>query len=220
MSPLFESETTTREDLEKLLSPQTVERICEQCGIARTVKRKSAKKPLCPRCANINRRTSRNLLPSSKGFLEYLYWEQKLSMNRIGKMYNVSPGTVDAKLKEFGIKTRTQHEGQLLRGIANSGVNNPNYKNGRTQNGKDGYIFILKPEHPKAHQGYVREHLLVWEEAHGKSLPDGWVIHHLNGVKNDNRIENLVAMKDKSHIRLIPKLQHRIRELEKKLICP
>lgn len=192
----------------------TVQRKCEQCSVIRTIDKKSAPKSICPKCANTNRRTSRNKLPSDRIYLEYLYWDLKLSMNCIGKMFNVSASIVDSRLKELRIATRSQQEGQLLRGNGNLGKNNPNYKNGRTQNGKAGYVFILKQGHPRAHQGYVREHLLVWEESNKRSLPDNYVIHHLNGIKNDNRIENLVAMENKAHMRLIPELQRRIRELE------
>ena len=193
------------------------ERICKQCGTVRILKKKSVIKDLCPNCANLNRRTSRNKLPNDKAILRRLYWDEKMSMNRLGEMFNVGPGIVDARLKELGIVTRTQAEGQLLRGEKNSGINNPNYRNGRTQNGPDGYVFILKPEHPKAKQGYVSEHLLVWEQSHGKQLPKGWLIHHLNGIKNDNRPENLEAMEVKTHVHLISKLQSRIRYLESQL---
>lgn len=44
-------------------------------------------------------------------------------------------------------------------------------------------------------QGYRRVgdklvHRLVWEHVHGP-IPEGMVINHINGVKTDNRIENL-----------------------------
>jgi len=64
--------------------------------------------------------------------------------------------------------------------------------------------------------GYVYEHILVWEKANGRPLPDGYVVHHLNGLKYDNRPENLVAIpKGKHHFRLFyMELQKRIRQLE------
>ena len=46
---------------------------------------------------------------------------------------------------------------------------------------------------------YTPEHRLVWEQSHGKPIPQGWVVHHLNGVKADNRPENLVAMSRHFH---------------------
>lgn len=78
----------------------------------------------------------------------------------------------------------------------------------------------------KTRQGYtrisigkgqsVREHRLVWEQAHNKKLPKGWLVHHLNGIRDDNRLENLMAMSRKDHPQhtYIKALQARIRELE------
>lgn len=90
------------------------------------------------------------------------------------------------------------------------------WKGGRTIS--QGYVRILCPEHPRADRdGYVREHLLVWEKTHSKRLPEGWVLHHLNGIRADNRPSNLFAMLGKKHSVLLPALQKRIQELEAQL---
>ena len=39
---------------------------------------------------------------------------------------------------------------------------------------------------------------LLWEQAHGP-IPDGHVIHHINGDRSDNRIENLRCMTASEH---------------------
>ena len=93
---------------------------------------------------------------------------------------------------------------------------NQNWKGGIKLSG--GYILERCIDHPRVNRyGYVRQHILVWEREHNQRLPDSWIVHHYNGVKNDNRPANLVAMKGKAHDRLIPILQERIAELEKAL---
>jgi len=46
---------------------------------------------------------------------------------------------------------------------------------------------------------YRGERVLVWEETHGMELPKSWVVHHLNGVKDDNRPENLLGLPRHEH---------------------
>lgn len=52
--------------------------------------------------------------------------------------------------------------------------------------------YVMK----KDKKGYkIAEHRLIWEEKNGK-VPPGGIIHHINGNKIDNRIENLMFFPD------------------------
>jgi HNH endonuclease len=72
-----------------------------------------------------------------------------------------------------------------------SGDSNSNWRGGRTRH-KRGYILLWVPDHPRTGNGsYVFEHVLVMEKMLGRYLLPGENVHHLNGVKDDNRPENL-----------------------------
>jgi len=75
----------------------------------------------------------------------------------------------------------------------------PTWKGGRCIR-KSGYVFIKTDAHPfKNNQGYVREHRLVMEKNLGRYLKPTEIIHHINGVPSDNRIENLVLTNNSKH---------------------
>lgn len=106
------------------------------------------------------------------------------------------------------------------RGEKRRGENNGYWKGGVIQ--VNGYIYHRVRHEPGGAGGpYKAEHHLVWEQTQGQPLPDGWVVHHLNGVHDDNRPENLVGMPRQLHHQrpreaLYP-YEERIRVLEEEL---
>jgi hypothetical protein len=73
-----------------------------------------------------------------------------------------------------------------------SGAGHPEWKGGRVIN-KDGYIEIYTPNHPaqRKHTKYILEHRLNMERHLGRFLIRGEVVHHRDGDKQNNSIENL-----------------------------
>ena len=79
-----------------------------------------------------------------------------------------------------------------------SGENHYNWKGGKHKD-KSGYILIYLPGHPYARKGCVREHRLVAENALGRYLKPSEIVHHVNGIKGDNRNKNLIICTSSYH---------------------
>lgn len=70
-----------------------------------------------------------------------------------------------------------------------------------------GYILIYKPNHPFASKrGFLMEHRLVMEKKLGRYLEKYEIIHHKNGIKDDNRIENLQIVTRHIHVKMRTKV--------------
>lgn len=81
-------------------------------------------------------------------------------------------------------------------GLYYRGDKNPSYKGGCITSA--GYRILQKGGR---NGGQVFEHRLIWETAYGP-MPKGWRVHHLNGEKLDNRLCNLLALPNGSHVKL------------------
>ena len=82
-----------------------------------------------------------------------------------------------------------------------------NWKGGKVKTDK-GYILVMTKNHPFCNsRDYVPEHRLVMEKYIGRYLTKNEIVHHKNGQKDDNRLENLIlAVKGKNwHPCLCPK---------------
>lgn len=124
---------------------------------------------------------SNDLENNLRNWIEMENKTHKWIANRLGIQHQ----TISKWARRFGIKTK--------RTGPRNGAGHPEWKGGRLKT-KQGYIKIYCPGHPyatKPRKKYVFEHRLVMEKHIGRYVLPGEVVHHKNGIKNDNRIENL-----------------------------
>ncbi len=64
---------------------------------------------------------------------------------------------------------------------------------GATKKNKHGYVLEFLPDHPasRVSDGWVMQHRRVMSDHLGRPLQEFENVHHKNGVRDDNRLENL-----------------------------
>jgi hypothetical protein len=135
-------------------------------------------------------RVRKPLSEDLKSNLIILYVEQKLSTRAIGKILGRTHDYVSDKLKELGIVVDD-------RVAALQSERNPDWKGGKTIS--QGYVEISsKAISPKR----KREHQIVMENYIGRELKADEVVHHIDGNKQNNNINNLALMDKSAHSRL------------------
>lgn len=84
----------------------------------------------------------------------------------------------------------------------------------------DGYNFVRLPRTDPLfamarRNNYIAEHRIVMARHLGRCLEPKELVHHLNGIKDDNRIENLMLVDSHEHGNIIAGFKERIATLEK-----
>lgn len=104
------------------------------------------------------------------------------------------------KKGKFFVCSQTCKNSQMI------GPKNPAFTGGRKfKDGKkkQGHVLLYKPNHPLNYKNYVPEHRIVVEKHIKRFLKKEEVVHHINCVKDDNRLKNLFVCSSNSHHNLV-----------------
>ena len=134
--------------------------------------------------------------------LRKLYWEDGLSLSQVAKKVGANYSVLQRRFKKYNIPVRTlsdSHKGRR------KGERNNAWKGGEFKNSQ-GYIEVslggLPDEDLRLTRGRkktILKHHLVMSKQLGRSLESYEMVHHKNGIRDDNRIENLELLHYTAH---------------------
>jgi hypothetical protein len=81
------------------------------------------------------------------------------------------------------------------------GPNNAHWTGGKYVS-KQGYIIVYNPNYTCDADRYLLEHRVIMEQYIGRPLTEDEDVHHINGDRQDNRIENLQLLTSSEHSKL------------------
>lgn len=120
--------------------------------------------------------------------LRSLYLDKRLSMNQIRKGWGCSLSTVSTWIRKHGIERRSRSEA--------ANVSHSGYPHIATLGlDSDNYMRWTPGDH------YLSVHRLLAVAEWGTEAVKGMHVHHKNGIRWDNRIENLELVTNADHQR-------------------
>ena len=117
-------------------------------------------------------------------------YSKNMTYKEIANIYKTSVKVVFNRMKEYNIIARDAFKRPLEKYYRNK------------------YVYIKDKNHDrKDDRDRVLEHIIVMENYIGRKLKffgfnnkNNEVVHHINGIKTDNRIENLRLMTNSEHL--------------------
>lgn len=167
---------------------------------------------------------------TSQEELQRLYVAEGKTMKEISKELGIATGKIHRLIHEYGIAVKKstdypitdkqrkagQKAGDLRRGQHLSQETRDKIAEAKKLHGSghvkirsDGYRAIYYPDYSHSNKdGYVMEHVYIMEHHIGRLLRDDECVHHINFIRDDNRIENLKLMTKKEHMAYHMRLRH------------
>jgi hypothetical protein len=149
-----------------------IDKLCLSCGAKFWARTDEDKKGYAKYCTKVC-------------FYKTLVSKQQKECPNCSKIFDIIPSNNDSIFRFCNRQCYIDYRRK------NPALMNPNWKGGRTKQ-KNGYIVILAKDHPFADRlGRIPEHRLVMEGKLGRYLKRDEEVHHKNGIRDDNRPENL-----------------------------
>ena len=118
-------------------------------------------------------------------FVLHQKYEDGMTLQEVGELIEKSGKTIGRLFKKHELHIRTKSENQL-------GENN-NAFNPNSIYTEDGYVEIWDGKKR------ILEHRFVMEKHLGRKLSSEEIVHHINGIKDDNQLKNLKIVTNSTH---------------------